>query len=74
MILQNKNAVIYGAGGSIGSTIAKAFALAGAKVFLIGRNLSSVQTVVNEVIASGGKAEAARVDALDADSVNEMRG
>ena len=71
MILQNKNAIIYGAGGSIGSTIAKAFAKAGAKVFLTGRNLSSVQNVVDEIIALGGKAQVAQVDALDEASVND---
>lgn len=65
MILQNKNAVIYGAGGSIGSTVAKAFAAAGARIFLTGRNLDAVQHVADEVIASGGIAEADRVDALD---------
>ncbi len=70
MMLQNKNAVIYGAGGSVGSTIAKAFAQAGAKVFLTGRNLSSVRSVVDEIRASGSKAEAEQVDALDEASVN----
>ena len=72
MTLQNKSAVIYGAGGSIGSTIAKAFAQAGAKVFLAGRNLPSVQSLAEEIIASGGKAEAAEVDALDELSVNNQ--
>jgi NAD(P)-dependent dehydrogenase (short-subunit alcohol dehydrogenase family) len=38
-MLQNKNAIIYGAGGSIGGSIARAFANAGARVFLAGRNL-----------------------------------
>lgn len=28
MILQNKNAIIYGAGGSLGSAVAKALAVA----------------------------------------------
>jgi len=54
----------------MGSTIAKAFAQAGAKVFLAGRTLSSVQKVADEIIASGGQAEAAQVDALDDASVN----
>jgi NAD(P)-dependent dehydrogenase (short-subunit alcohol dehydrogenase family) len=65
MILQNKNAVIYGAGGSIGSTVAKAFAAAGVRVFLTGRNLDTVQRVADEIVASSGIAEADRVDALD---------
>jgi len=65
MILENKNAVIYGAGGSMGGAIAKALAAAGAKVFLTGRNIAAVQIVADEIIASGGYAEAGQVDALD---------
>jgi len=71
MLLQNKNAIIYGAGGSLGSTIAKAFAKEGARVFLSGRHLHSVKKVADEIIASGGKAEAAEVDAMDENAVNE---
>jgi 3-oxoacyl-[acyl-carrier protein] reductase len=70
MILQNKNAVIYGAGGSIGGAVAKALAGAGARVFLSGRNLSSVQKVADEILASGGKAEVSLVDALDEKAIN----
>ena len=65
MILHNKNAIIYGAGGSIGGTVAKALASAGARVFLTGRNLSSVQKVANEILTSGGIVEASQVDALN---------
>jgi len=70
MLLQNKNAIIYGAGGSLGSTVALAFAREGARVFLTGRNLAAVQKITNEIIDSGGKAEAAVVDALDEKAVN----
>jgi NAD(P)-dependent dehydrogenase (short-subunit alcohol dehydrogenase family) len=45
MLLTNKNAVIYGAGGAIGGAIARAFAREGAKVFLAGHRLSSVDVV-----------------------------
>lgn len=69
-MLQNKNAVIYGAGGSLGSTIAKAFAAAGTTVFLSGRTLASVQKVADEILAIGGKAHVAQVDAMDEDAVN----
>jgi NAD(P)-dependent dehydrogenase (short-subunit alcohol dehydrogenase family) len=37
MVLKNKNAVIYGAGGAIGGAAARALALSGARVFLTGR-------------------------------------
>ena len=65
MILQNKNAVIYGAGGSLGGAVAKALAAAGARVFLTGRHFGSVQKTAEEILASGGLAETDQVDALD---------
>jgi 3-oxoacyl-[acyl-carrier protein] reductase len=71
MILQNKNAVIYGAGGSMGGAVARALASAGARVFLTGRHLSSVQKTANEIIAAGGKAEIDQVDALEEKSIND---
>jgi predicted amino acid dehydrogenase len=37
MLLQNEVAVVYGAGGAVGSAVAKGFAWEGAKVFLTGR-------------------------------------
>ena len=58
-MLKNKNAVIYGAGGAIGGTVAKAFARDGARVFLTGRNLASVAGTAEEIVAAGGTAEAA---------------
>ena len=70
-ILKNKNAVIYGAGGSLGGAVAKALANAGANVFLTGRNISSVQKVGVEILKSGGIADVAIVDALDENAVNE---
>jgi NAD(P)-dependent dehydrogenase (short-subunit alcohol dehydrogenase family) len=70
-MLQNKNAIIYGAGGSLGGAVGKALAANGAKVFLTGRNLDSVQKVADEIRASGGRAEVALVDALDAKAIND---
>lgn len=69
--LQNKNAVIYGGGGSLGGAMAKAFATAGAKVFITGLHLDKVQKVADEINAAGGIAEAAEVDALDEKAVND---
>jgi len=71
MLLENKNAVIYGAGGSIGGAVARAFAREGATVFLTGRTLSKLETVAEEIRSAGGAAETAEVDALDADAVDE---
>jgi NAD(P)-dependent dehydrogenase (short-subunit alcohol dehydrogenase family) len=69
--LCNKNAVIYGAGGSLGGAMARAFAKAGAKVFVTGIHLEKVQKIAGEILASGGYAEAAQVDALDEQAVND---
>jgi NAD(P)-dependent dehydrogenase (short-subunit alcohol dehydrogenase family) len=65
MILQNKNAVIYGAGGSLGGAVAKALARAGARVFLTGHRIESIKKVADEITAAGGKAEVDVVDGFD---------
>jgi NAD(P)-dependent dehydrogenase (short-subunit alcohol dehydrogenase family) len=70
MMLKNKNAIIYGAGGSLGGAVAVALAGAGARVFLTGRNLASVQKVADEILASGGLAEVDQVDALDEKAIS----
>src|SRR5262249_1613231 len=70
MLLENKIAVIYGAGGAMGGTVAKAFAREAARVFLTGRNINKVDAVAKEIIVAGGKAESAQVDALDEQAVD----
>jgi NAD(P)-dependent dehydrogenase (short-subunit alcohol dehydrogenase family) len=65
MMLKDKVAVIYGAGGAIGSAVARAFATEGAKLFLTGRLQATVEAVAKDIVAAGGSAEAAEVDALD---------
>jgi NAD(P)-dependent dehydrogenase (short-subunit alcohol dehydrogenase family) len=70
MSLQNKNAVIYGAGGAIGNAVARAFAREGARLFLTGRHLAKVNAVAGEIVSAGGSAEAAEVDALDEQAVD----
>ena len=71
MMLKDKVAVVYGAGGGIGSAVARAFSSEGAQVFLTGRNLAPVEVVAKDIAASGGSAEAAEVDALDEQAVDE---
>ena len=71
MMLKNKTAIIYGAGGAVGSKIAQAFAREGAKVFLTGRNKEKVDQIVEHINAAGGFAEGAAVDALDEQMVNK---
>lgn len=70
MLLENKNAVIYGAGGAIGKAVARAFAREGARVFLTGRTLAKLDEVAEEIRSVGGVAETAQVDALDERAVN----
>jgi NAD(P)-dependent dehydrogenase (short-subunit alcohol dehydrogenase family) len=70
MMLKDKVAVIYGAGGAIGRAVARAFASEGAKVFLTGHSLAPVEVVAKDVVAAGGSAEAAEVDALDEQGVD----
>ena len=71
MLLENKNAVIYGAGGAIGGAVAKEFAREGAKVFLAGRTREKLETVAEDIGAAGGSAEVAELDALDEQAVVE---
>lgn len=70
MLLQDKNAVIFGATGSLGSTIARAFAAEGAMVHISSRNLDRVKTLADEINQSGGKAVADQVDALNENEVH----
>ncbi len=65
MLLQNKNAIIYGAGGSIGAAVAAAFAEEGAKVYMTGRNILSVQKAADLILSRGGNIQVDQVDALD---------
>ena len=71
MLLEDKTAVIYATGGAIGGAVARAFAREGAKVFLTGRNVAKVDGVAKEIVAAGGVAETAQVDALDKKAVEE---
>ena len=70
-ILKGKHAVVFGAGGSIGSAVAKEFAKEGAEVFLSGRSKSSVEAVAKEVAGDGGRAHAAAIDTLDDAAVSQ---
>jgi NAD(P)-dependent dehydrogenase (short-subunit alcohol dehydrogenase family) len=70
MILNDKVAVIYGAGGAIGGAVARAFASEGAKVFLTGHSMAPVEVVAQDIMSARGSAEAAEVDALDEQAVD----
>jgi 3-oxoacyl-[acyl-carrier protein] reductase len=70
-ILDGKTAVVFGAGGSIGTAVAKAFASEGAEVFLSGRSGESLKVLEKEISAAGAKVHTNVVDALDADAVQD---
>jgi NAD(P)-dependent dehydrogenase (short-subunit alcohol dehydrogenase family) len=63
MMLEDKVAVIYGAGGAIGAAVARAFAAEGAQLFITGRRPL-------DGLASELGARAATVDALDEGAID----
>jgi NAD(P)-dependent dehydrogenase (short-subunit alcohol dehydrogenase family) len=65
-MLENKTAVIYGAGGAIGAAVARAFAREGARVCMTGRDVVKLDAVAEEI-----GAETAAVDALDERAVED---
>ncbi|WP_433364489.1 SDR family NAD(P)-dependent oxidoreductase [Streptosporangium sp. CA-115845] len=69
MLLSGKVAVVFGAGGAVGGAVARHFAEEGATVFLSGRTSTSVQDVQREIVAKGGTAHVARVDASNESEV-----
>jgi len=71
-LLDGKNAIIYGGGGSIGSAIARAFAREGCAVYLAGRTAASLQVLADDIQAGGGQAHPAVVDALDETAVQAL--
>jgi NAD(P)-dependent dehydrogenase (short-subunit alcohol dehydrogenase family) len=70
-MLNDKAAVIYGAGGAIGGAVARAFASEGANLFLTGRLRAPVEAVAEDIVSAGGSAEVAEVDALDEQAVDK---
>jgi NAD(P)-dependent dehydrogenase (short-subunit alcohol dehydrogenase family) len=71
VLLEDKSAVVYGAGGSIGGAVSRAFAREGAKVFLAGRTRARLDEVAEAIRSAGGTAQAAEVDALDERAVDQ---
>lgn len=65
MLLRERTAIVYGGSGAVGGAVAKAFAREGARVFLAARRREPLQAVADEIMAAGGRAEVAPVDATD---------
>ena len=70
MLLEDKNAVIYGGGGKVGGAVARTFAHEGAHVFLAGRTQAKLEKLAEQIRSAGGVAETAQVDALDREAVD----
>src|SRR5262245_31623134 len=77
LLLENKNAVIYGGAGAIGGAIARVFAREGARVFIAGRTQAKLDAVARDIAATGatgatgGTVETAQVDVLDQRAVEK---
>lgn len=69
MLLKDKVAIIHGAAGQIGASVARRFADEGARLFLCGRTGEDVLALAAELRAAGHDAEGHQVDALDGDAV-----
>ena len=65
MLLQGRNAVVYGGGGSVGGAVARAFAREGATVHLAGRTQAKLDAVAADI-----GAQTAQIDALDERAVD----
>nr|WP_225953417.1 SDR family oxidoreductase [Kibdelosporangium phytohabitans] len=65
-MLEGKNAIIYGA-GTVGTAVASSFVKEGARVFLAGRTMATLEDARERV---GGQVEVAQVDATDEQQVN----
>jgi NAD(P)-dependent dehydrogenase (short-subunit alcohol dehydrogenase family) len=70
-LLEKKVAIVYGAGGGLGSGVARTFAREGATVFLAGRTREPLEAVADDIAAAGGSADLAVVDALDEGAVDD---
>ncbi|KQZ57531.1 short-chain dehydrogenase [Lysobacter sp. Root559] len=70
MLLEHKVALIHGGGGAIGGAVARAFAREGAQVHLAGRSRAKLERVAADIVAAGGRAEIATLDALDQNAVD----
>jgi 3-oxoacyl-[acyl-carrier protein] reductase len=69
VLLENKIAVVYGAAGPIGSSVANAFAREGADLYLAGRTEQRLERAAGSVRGIGRRAHVAQVDVLDRDTV-----
>ena len=70
MLLKNKVAVIFAAGGAVGGRVAQELARDGAMVFLSGHKLESVEKTAQAIGSAEAQVSFERIDALDQEEVN----
>lgn len=70
--LKNKVAVVFAASGDIAGAVARSFSQQGAKVYVTARNPDAVNVLSRAIKANGGRAEAARVDALNETEIDNF--
>lgn len=63
-----QNVLITGASSGIGRAVAKSIASRGARVFVAARRVEMLESLVGEIAAAGGRAEAIAMDVSDADA------
>jgi NAD(P)-dependent dehydrogenase (short-subunit alcohol dehydrogenase family) len=73
MLLEGKNALVYGA-GAIGGAVARGFAAEGAAVFVASRSGEKAEALATAIRENGGTASASEVDALDEAQVEAFVG
>lgn len=70
--LTGKTAVAIGGNSVLGSAIAEGFAEYGAKVAIVGRNLTKAQEVVENIQSGGGEAKAFQADVSSRESLLQV--
>jgi NAD(P)-dependent dehydrogenase (short-subunit alcohol dehydrogenase family) len=70
MLLEGRNVLVFAATGAIGSAVARRVATEGATVWVSGRDKDALQSLVDDITASGGVAHAERVDATCAGEID----
>lgn len=74
MRLTGRNAIVYGAGGTLGAAVAAALGRDGAELFLVGRTRDHLEDAAATIAAEGGRAHVAVLDVFDEQAVDEHAG